>query len=364
MDNRNLQENNREQNRLAMRNKYSRYAICVIIFGLITSGLQLLNSYVIAPKLGIDVDESSWYSFANILIPMHIVSFGIFLSLNVKQETTVPEKHDMSIGRFLLCIPLMAGLAGAGAIVGFILNTALTLPFGVNPSENTAIAQIMMDSNPFWRILVAGITAPIVEELVFRKLLIDRVLKYGELAAILTSGLMFGLFHGNFAQFFFASLIGMFFAFIYVRTGKIQYTIVLHATMNLSTSVITMLTMKPYLSVDDKLLTQSQDLSTQYFSSGGNPAVEQQLMEVAGQVLPKMVPYLVWIGFLGQLALAGVVILIILLAKKKFTLKPTAAQVEGGFKTAWGNPGMILFVIYCIVEFVMNYISIIVNAGK
>ena len=69
--------------------------------------------------------------------------------------------------------------------------------------------------------------APVVEEFIFRKFLIDRVYRYGEWVAILTSGLMFGLFHENLAQFFFATLIGCFFAFFYILrvlrllTGKL-----------------------------------------------------------------------------------------------------------------------------------------------
>ena len=62
--------------------------------------------------------------------------------------------------------------------------------------------------------------------------LTERIVKYGELAAVLASGLFFGLFHGNLNQFSYAFLLGLFLGFIYVKTGKLGYTIGLHMAIN------------------------------------------------------------------------------------------------------------------------------------
>ena len=42
----------------------------------------------------------------------------------------------------------------------------------------------------------------------FRKLLIDRIVPFGQRVAVVVSGLAFGLFHGNFYQFFYAFSLG------------------------------------------------------------------------------------------------------------------------------------------------------------
>ena len=220
----------------AMKKSYLWFALSTVVFGVVSTTVQVLCTRFLVPKLGIDPDNG-WYSFVLVLVSIHIIAFAVMLFLTAKQDKMPPEKHNLSLGRLLLCIPLMAALIGVGAVIGFIVNAMLTLPFGVPLDQNTGIIQMMTGSNPFWRILVAGITAPIVEEMVFRKLLIDRVVKYGEWVAILTSGIMFGMFHGNFSQFFFATLLGGFFAYIYVRTGKIWYTMFLHATVNLTNPV-------------------------------------------------------------------------------------------------------------------------------
>ena len=90
----------------------------------------------------------------------------------------------------------------------------------------------------FLGVLVVGILAPIVEEIIFRKLLIDNMSKYGIVASVTISAFLFGLFHGNLAQFFYAWALGIIFGFVYVYTGKIIYTILLHMSGNLVSSGI------------------------------------------------------------------------------------------------------------------------------
>ena len=81
------------------------------------------------------------------------------------------------------------------------------------------------------------VVTPIFEELVFRKLFIDRVHIYGEGMAILASGLLYALYQGDFTRFFFSIGLGAFFAYIYIRTGKIWYTIIFRMICELSLTI-------------------------------------------------------------------------------------------------------------------------------
>ena len=350
-------------NEKKMKKMYSIYALAITIFGVVVTLLQFLGSLFGENVLHIDVSESSWFPFLNIIIPMYVICFPILFLVLRKQEVVKPERHKLSVGKYLLFIPLMAAMIGVGAVIGITLNLLITLPFGVNPMQSTEISSVMMNSNPFWRIITAGILAPIVEETIFRKFLIDRTYRYGEWVAILTSGIMFGLFHGNFAQCFFAAFIGGLFAYIYIRTGQVWYTIGLHMILNLSTSVITMAVAKPYLSVGADKISEYSEVSQQYLLSGGNPELEERLMTLAGEIIPKMAPYMLWTSFMGMVMLAGIVLWIIFLVKKKVVIKTAPDQVKGGMKFAWGNIGMVLFLIYSVVSFVFGYISIIANYG-
>ena len=76
------------------------------------------------------------------------------------------------------------------------------------------------------------VLAPIFEEIFYRRVVIDRLRRYGDIPAIIISGLMFGLIHGNFSQFFYAAFLGMVFGAVYVYTGKLGYSVFLHMLIN------------------------------------------------------------------------------------------------------------------------------------
>ena len=85
---------------------------------------------------------------------------------------------------------------------------------------------------PILTILLTCLAAPIFEELMFRRLLLSRLLPYGDAFAVTVSALAFGLFHGNFSQFFYAFVLGWIFGYVVVRTGCLWQTILLHALVN------------------------------------------------------------------------------------------------------------------------------------
>jgi hypothetical protein len=82
-------------------------------------------------------------------------------------------------------------------------------------------------------VIFGVIMAPILEEIFFRKILCTKLLPLGEGYAILLSAAVFGLIHGNLYQFAYAFLVGLLFAFIYVKTGKLRYGIFFHMIINL-----------------------------------------------------------------------------------------------------------------------------------
>lgn len=77
------------------------------------------------------------------------------------------------------------------------------------------------------------IIAPIAEEIMFRSLLLKPLRAYGDLTAVLVSGILFGLYHGNFDQFAYATLLGLFFSTIAVKYNSIVPVTILHAANNI-----------------------------------------------------------------------------------------------------------------------------------
>ena len=83
-----------------------------------------------------------------------------------------------------------------------------------------------------WIFLCTVVLAPLTEELLFRKLLLDRLYFMNGAVAVFASGFSFGLIHGNFSQFFYAFFLGCLLAVLYRRTGRLSYCVGLHAFVN------------------------------------------------------------------------------------------------------------------------------------
>ena len=83
-------------------------------------------------------------------------------------------------------------------------------------------------------ILVVGIIGPICEELMFRGIVFNRLKDWVKpQAAIAISALLFGIYHGNVVQFFYATCMGVMLVIIYDKTGTLWISIVAHIAANL-----------------------------------------------------------------------------------------------------------------------------------
>lgn len=87
--------------------------------------------------------------------------------------------------------------------------------------------------SPIWEQVIFSIgVAPVCEELLFRRLLLDRLRSLGDVSAVYLSALAFSLFHGNLYQMFYTFVLGIFFAKLVLLTGSVRDTILLHMCIN------------------------------------------------------------------------------------------------------------------------------------
>lgn len=323
----------REQHRAASAIGW-RYAV----MGIVVIALQFLAGAVlsvVAPDFYIN--NLGFVSLLLTLVTFDVIGFLLVFLLTRNMNKVQIEKKRMPFGHLILAILISAGFCGVGSIIGVFVHTLLTLPFGGDGS--TDISMIMLNSSMWLRILVVGIGAPVIEEIIFRKFLIDRTVMFGEFFAIFLSGIFFGLFHGNFSQFFFATLLGFFFAFIYIKTGNVLYTIILHMVINMTTSVVTTV------------------LAGKYLNAIGDGTTENVMNALTTNPLP-IVMYLLWIFVLFIICFVGLIIFIVTVVKKKYKLTP----VEGGCtkkKTIYVsifNVGSLLFFAETLILFANAYV--------
>ena len=129
-------------------------------------------------------------------------------------------------------------------IIPFVIIAAIALLFGIiSPiSDLIPMPEVIKKAfanlatqDGFFSFLYMVIAAPIFEELIFRGIMLDGLLKrYSPIKAILISSFLFGLVHLNPWQFIAGLFLGMFMGWVYYKTKSLSFTIIIHASVNLT----------------------------------------------------------------------------------------------------------------------------------
>ncbi len=81
--------------------------------------------------------------------------------------------------------------------------------------------------------LSTAVVPAIVEEFACRGVIIGFLRRFGDLFAVVTSAIIFGIMHGNFGQIPFAILVGLVLGFIRIKSGSIWLAVAVHFVNNL-----------------------------------------------------------------------------------------------------------------------------------
>lgn len=310
-------------------------AATAIIFGLQTvTGLIII---AVKPEWLYDMNISLFFSVA----PMYLVGFPL-LALFLKKWVPAGhiEKRRMTAGQYVLSAIICIGLAYAANILGLIMTTIIGI-FTGNSVANP-ITDVVTSMSPWAVLFYTVICAPIMEELVFRKLIVDRAVGYGQGVAVVVSGVMFGLFHGNLNQFVYAAVIGSFLAYLYVKTGNVKITISLHMLFNFLGGFL------------PTVLMNQMDLDS-YLDSGS--ILEMQ--ELMRQNLGWFLLYGLLLLFILGMLVTGVVLFIVFAAKKKFVFHPGETSIPRQLKLslALGNAGMAAFGLFWGIQIICQLLA-------
>jgi membrane protease YdiL (CAAX protease family) len=90
------------------------------------------------------------------------------------------------------------------------------------------------NQNGVFSFIAIVIAAPIIEELIFRGIILNGLLqRYSPVKSIILSSILFGIVHLNPWQFVSALIIGVFSGWVYYRTRKLSLSILIHLVNNL-----------------------------------------------------------------------------------------------------------------------------------
>ena len=304
------------------RKVFSRIGLSLFLYFIVVYALSYIFSFL-ALKFIPQFYNSNYFLWVNMVLCQYIIGVPIVRLTLTGLPTYRYQKEKMGFGKLFSAFLICQALSYVGNIIGTALNGIISASLG-KEIENT-VDELIKNSNILILFLVVGLIGPIMEELLFRKFIIDRIRPYGEILAVLFSGITFGMFHGNFYQFFYACAIGIVLAFIYIRTKNILHPILLHCAFN-SLSVLGQAFLK---ASEDKGLPQIIN----YLFTG--------------------LYYLLSIGMLVMTVL-GIIKFIKSIKKIYFIKNIYQIPRNKAFLYSAINVGMILFIIITLVEFAMS----------
>lgn len=309
-----LMETPKEEFTVSMRKNYDRIGFGLLAAAAATTVVQFLLQIVMNY-----VDFGDWFSWVATFFPLYLVGIPVALLIFPKKTSSISEPQKLGVKNFFLflmmCFPLMYG----GSILGVLISLVLS-----GGQATNSVTAIFMDDS-WWKIVFAVVLAPLCEEFLFRKQIIDRSAKYNEKIAVIFSALVFGLFHMNLYQFFYAFALGWLFGYIYLKTHRLRYTAALHMIINFMGTVVA-----PYLMRDLDVLDHVETMGDMM------------------AVLPNVAALGLYVVFLIGISVVGLVFLI--LYAKRFHYQKMSVEVTKRelLKATYCNPGVILFTLGCI----------------
>ncbi len=204
-------------------------AFALALMFVLTAAAQIFVHAAVM-MLAPSIAENGWYMWALSGVPMYCFAMPVCYLIMRLIPAQKPQKQKlhplMWIGFLCLCFAITYGASILGQYFSDWFSNLTGIQIENELQEMTVSTPLIVN------VIFVGILAPVFEELFYRKAVIDRLRRYGDVPAILLSGVAFGLVHGNFNQVFYTVAVGILLSFIYVRTGSVLYTISIHAAFN------------------------------------------------------------------------------------------------------------------------------------
>ncbi len=328
----------------------SRFALAVFALGMFSKAAALICQFALqfifetfginAASLGIWADI-----LGNVLSVLCIYAVGLpaFVVLSKPLPKVIPYRERMSTGKFFagICVAFLFMTVGS-----YISNVFITFFSTLRVSELQNPVDSMVSQESVWiTIIFIVIIGPILEELLFRKLICDKLLPLGEGYAIFLSASIFGLIHGNFFQFAYAFFVGALFALIYVKTGKLIYTTIYHMLINFLGSVVAPAVIQ--LIDIDKLNEMLNAVS------------KNELVEIDPSVMLSLLVLLAYEGIMMIISVLGLVFFIIAYNRREIKLQsgilPTPKK--GRLANIFLNVGTAALITYFAVTFLFSLLQ-------
>ncbi len=202
------------------------YALASIL-GTIFSKISSLEGSALASAM----KSGNFYLIYTLILSSVPLIFCIFLlrlllKRRVKFSSLKPSVSKKNFAFYtavgLISIPL--GYFVSAITISILKSLNLPLSQAAVPSGTANIVIFLIAHVVF---------APIFEEIIFRTLILERLRRYGDVFAIVTSAILFSLLHSSFQAFPYTFVSGLILGFVAVKTGSALCPLIIHAINNL-----------------------------------------------------------------------------------------------------------------------------------
>jgi len=210
------------------RQRFSYTGFALLVMAVLHQGVGLIAMAL----LGGRVLGNTWLLFSVSFLPLYLIGLPVFV-LMMRRMAPMPAagpKRPVSPGivalMFFACYAAMVGLNLVGQGIHAFVGNMRGRPVGDS-------LEGLISGDNIWAVMVfVVILAPVIEEYVFRGLLLKYLGGYGAAPYILFSSFTFGLYHGNIPQILYAFAIGLPLGAVAYYSGRIRHAIVLHMLLN------------------------------------------------------------------------------------------------------------------------------------
>lgn len=343
------------EERREIRKQYSRTALVLLlniaIFNVLSQLILRLGCMIYGGGLSLEAFRKGAAAFSenellstvfSCMTPIVSETAAILTGLKILKFTP-PDFKKLSTregfggGTAAKLVTLCLGLQTAAAFLTQIITMILD-SFGLTGRTIDLSATTSFGANVFM-FFYACLLGPVLEELLYRGVLLQSMRKYNERFAIFLSAVIFGLMHENYQQFILGFLLGIPLAVVAVKYNSLIPSIITHIIVNTTASVT--------------------NVVMQYFT----PELYENALN-GGEIDISALSGTDWavlginMVFRFGFAIAGLVVGIICLVKGGNMSRPTPAGKSRAFPIMMTSiPWIIVFILYAYLSFVEPFID-------
>ncbi len=315
---------------------FSRIGIALTLFFAATLLAQIAFELIVTVLFPGFLENGMSYRGIVILstVTMYLIGTPVFYLCIRSLDRFDTEKVKCPFQTLITAFVMSISLMYIGEMLGNYVSALIYEWFDIMPMSQTL--EIINKISWVDALIFSVLIGPFFEELMFRKLIIDRTRGYGEKLSVIFSAIVFALYHMSVQQLFYTFLVGLLYGYLYIRKGSLLYNWLLHAAFNFFGAVIPLL-FKEFVPEYERFL----ELST------SETSVEELFEIVESNMFAYGIVSWYSVGLMAM-AFLGVFWLFKRMKQIRFEKAVFELPKDSEATTAFVNVGVILFITFAI----------------